>query len=309
MARRITLLFITKDFTHRTERSTYYLIQALKKHAELLVWHEHGDIQSILRQCPKTPDFILLNDFKPDYSPFIRNLKSASVPYGIIMHDLKYKMKHRKAFIEKESVRHIFSIYRDPFKKWFPEFLSRMVWLPHHVPINIFKPYNEEKDIDILMSGALFEHIYPLRHHFYTHYKDDPRFCYIPHPGYRDVDEQEAYYVGENYARLLSRAKLFLTCDSVEHFPVLKYYEAAAAGTCLLAPLNAELRDLGFQADENCVDISAVNFEEKVEEYLEDEEKRKQIIQRAVHFIRENHSTEVRAKQLIGHIVKILQSY
>ncbi|WP_077615587.1 glycosyltransferase family protein [Caenibacillus caldisaponilyticus] len=305
---RIKLLFITKDFSNHVERSSYYLSQELAKRTDLMLWSKDGGILDILERIPKRPDFILVNDFKPDYSPFIRKLRQSPVPTGIIMHDLKYKIRQRKRFIEQEGIRHIFSIYRDPFYRYYPEYAERMIWLPHHVPLSIFKDYGEEKTIDWLMTGAIYPHIYPLRNKMYHALMRECGFRYIPHPGYRNIGKRETgVYVGQNYARLLNRSKIVLTCASVEQFPVLKYYEAAACGALLLATVNQEISDLGFIDGQTMVAINEHNFVEKAKYYLQHEDERRRIAENGMALIRSRHSTAKRAEELVQAIHNIIE--
>lgn len=300
---KLNLLFITKDFRQHVERSSYYLSEELGKLTNLVMWSRDGGIRDILEEIDMVPDFILLNDFKPDYSPFIRRLRDSPVPYGVIMHDLQYKIQQRKAFITSENVRHIFSIYRDPFYRYYPEFSDRMIWLPHHVPLGIFKDYGHEKTIDWLMTGAMIPHIYPLRCQMYEGLKRRSGFTHIAHPGYKNVVEDDpGIYTGEKYARLINQAKIFLTCDSVERFPVLKYYEAAACNTLLLAGGNKELNDLGFIDGETFISVNRDNFMEKADYYAGHEEERKRIAARGMEMVSRRHSTEQRAKELVETI-------
>ena len=46
---------------------------------------------------------------------------------------------------------------------YFPELLYKFRWLPNHVNIEEFKDYNQEKEIDFLLMGAVDEETYPLR--------------------------------------------------------------------------------------------------------------------------------------------------
>ena len=76
---------------HYVEKSTTYVISELEKQSRLILWHDHGDIQSILNNIRTKPDFILLNDFHPTYGRYITGLNKIKIPIGMIMHDLHYK--------------------------------------------------------------------------------------------------------------------------------------------------------------------------------------------------------------------------
>jgi hypothetical protein len=302
---KINLLFITKDRSEQLERSSYYLELELAKHTNLVLWHSDGNIQDIINQLPKKPDFILLNDYKPEYRPFIRGLKDLTIPHGTLLHDLHYKLSKRNFLLHQEKPALIFCHYRDAFHKWMPDHITRFVWFPHHVPNHIFYNYRIPKDIPLLLSGASFPHIYPFRHHILEHFKKDSRLVHHSHPGYGVVRSGLA---GQSYARELSRAKLFITCDSIHHFPLLKYFEVLACGTLLLASASQELEDLGFIDGETFIAINETNFKEKVEHYLHDEALRNQIIENGIKLIQQRHTTEIRAQEMVNTIRQFLQN-
>jgi hypothetical protein len=300
----MNLLFITKDHSQHIERSSFYLSQELSKLVNLVLWHEHGQIQDILNKLPIKPDFILLNDYKYDYRPIIRGLDTLSIPHGIIMHDMQYKLSKRDLLIQKEKPVLIFTHYRDAFIRWFPDHINKLVWFPHHVPGHIFMDYELTKSIPMLMAGAVFPHIYPFRDLLLTHYRKDPRFQYIQHPGYQNTRKG---IVGESYARLLNQSKLFFTCDSVHKFPVLKFFEALACKTLLLAPASQELIDLGFIDNVTYVSINETNFAERAEYYLVHDAERNRIIHNGYELIQQRHTTEIRAKEMVDAIQHFLQ--
>lgn len=303
--RRINLLFITKDRSQQLERSSYYLEIELAKLTNLVVWRGDGYILDIINQIPISPDFILLNDYKPEYRPFIRGLQDLQIPHGTLMHDLHYKLSKRNHLIHLERPALIFCHYREAFKKWLPDHVDRFVWFPHHVPSDIFFKRQTFKDIPLLMIGATYSHIYPFRQKIAQHYSRDPRFVKRSHPGYGVVRKG---LIGERYAKEISRAKIFLTCDSIHHFPLLKYFEALACGTLLAASGSKELSDLGFVDGKTFVAIDDTNFAEKVEYYLQNEELRNQIISNGLTLIQQRHTTEIRAVEMVNTIQRHLQN-
>lgn len=306
---RIKLLFITKDFRPRMERSTYYLTRELAKLTKLEVWHEPGHIQDILRKISFVPDFILLNDMKKSHCPEITGLSSLSIPYGIIMHDIHYKIDDRKKYIKNNRVKHIFSIYRDNFEKWYPEFTDRMRWLPHFANTKIFRDYGLKKEIDWLLMGKVSSH-YPLRKKILEKMKERSGFVYHEHPGYGSLSDEkkESALYGKRYAREINRAKMFLTCGLKYKYPVRKYYEVLACKTLLLAPKSKELKDLGFIPGTHYVSINEKNFLKKAEYYLEHKEERVKIAKQGYEFIHRRHSLEVRAAEMVRMIKGIIKS-
>lgn len=303
----VRLLFITKDLTNYIEKSTIYLVEELRKLTELVTWSTDGHIDSILNTIRFTPDVILLNDFKAEYSPQIQGLKNCDIPKAIIIHDLHYRRSSRKKFIEKENIDHIFSIYRDKFNHWYPEYKNMMTWLPHHVPTTIYKDYHLEKDREMLLMGSTERELYPLRHAIAHQLKGYPGFAHYSHPGYERMNHKKAgYKVEDEYAREINRAHIFFTCDSNFHYPVLKYFEVLGCRTLLLASGSQELRDLGFIDGKTFIEINEQNFMEKANFYLKEESISKDIVMNGAKLIEEKHSTEIRAKQLVQKIRSLI---
>ncbi|WP_377889543.1 glycosyltransferase [Alkalihalobacillus sp. R86527] len=304
MQKKRTILFITKDLSKHVERSSFYLVRELQKRANVITWHEHGNLSDIIRQISSLPDFILLNDLHPTYCPYIRGVESTTIPVGIFMHDLHYHKLRRKRFVEKGNVSVVFGYYREAFMESYPEFHNRFVWLPHHVETTIFKDYQIGKSIDYLMMGALFPNFYPLRASMYNQLKSASNFKYHQHPGYKQI--AKGHLAGEAYAKELNRAKIFLTCDSIYHYPVLKYFEAPACNTLLLASSSKELTDLGFIDGKTFVSVNEHNVVQKAAYYLQHEEERIRIARAGHEMVQANHSTSKRAEELMQHIEKVI---
>lgn len=300
------LLFITRDFSQYLERNTFYLTNELRRLVNVVEWHEPGNIHEILEKIDGQPDFILLNDLKDSRCPEITGLDTLKIPFGIIIHDLHWQVGKRKKFIKGNNVKFIFSIYRDAFLKNFHDYKDRMYWLPHFINPSIFKDYMLEKEIDYLLLGKVAWY-YPLRRKIVKKMKDIPGFVYHQHPGYRNIKENEKeIFVGEDYAKEINRAKIFLTCDSKLHYPIIKYFEVLACNTLLLAPSSKELKDLGFVPGHHFVEINEDNFLEKAQYYLEHEEERNKIALQGYKMVHSHHTVSIRGNQLISYIDKIL---
>ena len=308
MVKQLTILFITKRFHNRVNRSTEYLISELQRQCNLYIWENDGDLSEILRKLPHLPSFVLLNDFKPDYTPKISGLRNTTIPVGVILHEIKYKPYRRKLFYERENIRYIFTHYRDASSRIIPDLAERYIWLPHYVPLDIFKDYGEERDIDCLMMGILMERVYPKRTAMYKQLLNYPGFIYHNHPGYGDLANYSQALTGINYAKELSRAKIFVTCDSVEKLPLMKYFECLACKTLLMGTGSEELKELGFIDGETFVEVNEHNVREKVTYYLGHEEERKQIIENGYKLVVERHSVEKRVQEFLCTVTGIISN-
>lgn len=306
--KKIKLLFLTRKDTHYIVPASHYFVEELRKFTDLRVSHDAGHISDILAKIDFEPDFIYLNDYLENMSPVVTGLKTLKIPFAVGLHDLHFRWPNRKKDLKEEGVKYIFTYYRDKFLAWYPEFADKMRWLPHHVNTSIFKDYGQTKDIDFLMMGATIQPFYPLRLAIIERFKDRPEFVHHPHPGYRQIKENEkGVFVGERYAKELNRAKICFTCDSIYKYPIMKYYEITACNSLLLAPESDELYDLGFIPGENFVAINKENFEEKAYYYLQHEEERKRIAYNGMMMAHQKHSTTKRVLDFLTIIEDILK--
>ncbi|RST76321.1 glycosyltransferase family 1 protein [Siminovitchia acidinfaciens] len=306
---KLKVLFFTMDQSDQMEKSSHYLAEELKKQCDVMFWRTEGQMANILEQLPYKPDFILLNDcFAPKLGPLIKGLNDVHIPKAIIFHDISNYIHQRKRYIAQENIDMIFVHYRDAFRKWYPQLNRRMIWFPHHANLEIYKDYQLEKNINWLMMGALSSRLYPLRTLMLQRLKSTRGFQYHPHPGYYDEHSiQPGSLIGKDYAQEINRAKMFLTCNSVFEYPLMKYFEVLGCNTLLLAPSSKELTDLGFVDRDTFIAVNKNNFEEKAAYYLRNEDERIRIARNGYQMVREKHSTEKRATELIQHIKQIIK--
>lgn len=306
----LTILFIAEDTSDQLHTMYHHLEQELAKAVNLMIWRKPGHMDYILRQLPTTPDFILLlNDLGSEMKPTIKGLSHTGIPTGLFVNDVHRFVNHRRNEIMKHNIAHLFTVTRDPFMKRYPELTEKMEWFPHFVETTLYRDYGMNKDIDLLMMGAVND-VYPLRQKIRTAYEGDARFIYHPHPGYRTFHKREAaeHLIGRSYAKELNRAKIVFTCPSVFRYPVIKYFEVLACHALLLAPTFPELEDLGFIPGYHFVAIDETNFKDKATYYLTYATERQQIAEQGYQFIRQHHATTKRTKQLLDRIKSILNA-
>lgn len=307
--KRLKILFITKDFSKYLERNFHYLQLALRELADVVLDHEGGEIKEILRRHRFSPDFILFNDmFHSTHCPPVSGYSDLNIPWGMIMHDLHGKTEERRAFLLQKPAPIIFTIYNRPFRQRYSEFKGQLFWLPHFAEPSIFRDYQRRKTIDILMMGATNRHVYPLRHKMKTALAHREGFVVHKHPGYQNFGPEQKVLVARSFALEVNRSKIFLTCDSIYHYALRKYFEVPASNSLLMASFNDDLGELGFKSGHNFVAIDEHDFRAKVDFYLHpnNDSLRQQITQQGYNFIRKNHSTKVRAKQLLQMIDSIV---
>lgn len=304
----IKLLLIAKDTSKLIIRNYSYLEEELKKLTDLTIWRKPGNIKDILEQLPTKPDFILINDdigggFTLNVSGFV----DINIPTGLFVNDVHQYVQKREDYIKENNIKYLFSVVKDRFFQQYPQFKDRFIWFPHYINSAIFREYKQPKEIDMLMMGAV-NNWYPLRQLILRHYKYDPNFVYQKHPGYYAFHDISDLLIGENYAKEINRAKLFFTCGSILNYPVLKYFEALACKTLLLAPTFPELEEIGFIPGKHFVPITKDDFATKADYYLQHDSEREAIVEEGYRFIKENHTVQIRAEQLVKKIEEIIKN-
>lgn len=302
------VLFIAEDTSSQLNKNFNYLEQELTSLVNVTIWRKPGHISYILKQLDISPDFILLlNDIDKQMSPMIKGLSNIDIPTGLFVNDVHRFTNLRRNYIAKNNIPYLFTVVRDKFIETYPEFKNKMEWFPHFVNIELCKDYQLKKDINLLMMGAVND-FYPLRQKIMKSYEGNADFVYHSHPGYRNFSEKEESqnFIGQMYAKEINRAKILFSCPSILNYPVIKYFEALACKTLLLAPTFKELEDLGFIPGFHFVPIDENNFKEKAAYFLENETQRQKIVEQGYNFVHQRHTVKLRTEQLVGKIESIL---
>ena len=302
----INILYSTINRTHHVIRYGEFFKWEIEKlpDVNLYLVEEDEQIDRLLNKF--TPDFIFFDDFTKNKQMY--GLEKVNIPKGVLYWDVQTTQNKFRSFVWKNNIDLVFSFYRDAFLRFFPEFATRLRWLPNHVYTEEFKDYGLDKDIDFLLMGALSDKVYPLRTRIAREMAGMKGFVHHQHPGYRDflLQEEPLKLVGESFAREINRTKIFFTCDSIFGFPIAKYFEVPACNTLLLASGSQELRDLGFIDQENFVEINQNNYLEKAYYYLENEAERLEIAKRGSEMVRQKHSTAARALQFVSYVKQFI---
>ncbi|GBF75949.1 hypothetical protein PA598K_04385 [Paenibacillus sp. 598K] len=305
--RKLKLLVIARDDTHYTVPAAYYFIQELAKVTDLAVSHQEGDVNTIIDTLSFIPDFVYFHDFYEIESLDLHGLDAIKIPFAVCLHDLHFNTQRRTQMMKDAGVRHVFTYYRDRFIEWYPDFVHNMIWSPHHANTGVYRDYGLAKNVDVLLTGELYEPVYPLRSRMLEAFSGRPGFKHLPHPGYRQYGAHETdLHVGVNYAKALNQAKICVTCHSNFRYPLMKYFEIPACNSLLVAPQLPELLDLGFVPGEHFAAIDGSNFVEVVDYYLTHEEERAKIASNGMRMVHERHSTKKRVEEFVESIKRIL---
>ncbi|GGM40712.1 hypothetical protein GCM10011351_28620 [Paraliobacillus quinghaiensis] len=324
MSKRIKVLVLVKPFwlQYPKHKAKAAILKTITTYADVYYWYNDGDIHDILTHLNLEPDFIFHYDIAWGYrlSPRITGLEQITIPKGCFVIDLHWKPQKRIEYIEQNRIDIIFSVSNRPFLTVFPQYASKLRWLPWSINPEIIKDWKQEKTINYLLMGLVHYNVtgrpiivpkedrYPFRKVVLEKLKSEPGFLCHPHSRYLEEQSKHVFF-NEKYAQEINRAKIFFTCgsrSSIGGLPVLKFFEAPGCKSLLLAESNDDIDALGFIDGENFVACTEDDVYQKATYYLDNEVERERITTNGYNFIRQHHTNQVRAEQLIKYITTYL---
>ena len=184
-------------------------------------------------------------------------------------------------------------------------------FLPYSVDTELFKP--RVKKTDVAMIGSIGKR--PLRRLFADQL---PEFCRkrglssivapqrtSPIPGRSGfnavkIENWPGVYVRSNYAKLLGKTRFLVFCSGRRLYPIQKYFEGMAAGCVCVADRPSSAEELGFVDGENYVEVSAENWESKLDYYIRNPGEAERIAENGRKLIMERHTHDIRAREFIS---------
>jgi len=230
-------------------------------------------------------------------------------PKGVLLEDLHGPIvKWQVEMIKEFNFDVVFHRYKLPLQTFHPTICKghKCFWLPHAVDMDVFKDYGLGKSIEVLHTGVASPVYYPMRQQIIRYLQGKSYFYTVDRPSEDPSKRGSNSYRGRQYAKLLSSSKICTTTGSKLHYPVLKYFEIPACNTLLIGDWFPELRILGFDPQENMVCLDVRNIAEQVEWWLAHDKERERIVLNGMEFIHKYHSMEVRAKQFLNEICKVI---
>ncbi|MGQ9455876.1 MAG: glycosyltransferase family protein [Armatimonadota bacterium] len=253
-----------------------------------------------------------------DMRVFPRDLRKVDIPKIAWINDFWHCNRDEwEQILLGNGFQFAFSTYCPPFGRTdvFAHFFSRRVresvrfipW-PRAMSPEIYRDYGLEKIYDVTLLGALEPSLcYPLRNLMHKKFSSISNIVYFnnPHPGYRYVDPSKAL-VGENYARAINQSKIFATCTSIYHIPLMKLFEAIACKSALMCdpPCGAEY--LGFVDGETYAAVNKSNFLDRTKWLLAHPEEIERISLNGLKLFTSRHTVDIRAREFRQIISSIL---
>lgn len=182
----------------------------------------------------------------------------------------------------------------------------RLVHIPHCADRLFFEAARPwaERDIPILLTGVLSPQIYPLRSRLLNICR---RFGlplhHRKHPGYRLRSVEDCERQVREYAALLGRAKIVLTCCSRYEYRLAKLCESAAAGSCVVGDIpqqdEAEHREFMVEVHPSETDSAIAG---KIRDLLSDDTGLQDRAEHGQQIMRERYTQEHYAERLLAAV-------
>lgn len=103
-----------------------------------------------------------------------------------------------------------------------------------------------------------------------------------------------------DYVEAINKSKIFVIANNIYKTLSMKYTEAMACGTFVLADRPDDLEYQGFEDGKHLVLYNGMDdLIEKIAHYLEHESEREKIAQQGMEMVRNRHSCEVRVKEMV----------
>jgi len=133
--------------------------------------------------------------------------------------------------------------------KNFRDMNSKIVFrnISHAAEPTIFKDYGYKKEYDVIYIGSGGLSVYPLRMRFKKMFREHThpskwKTLIVGHPGGK-LDKPQTKYTQPEFAKIINKAKIAVTCASKYKYFLGKYIEVPMCGTLLAADLPDEQHD------------------------------------------------------------------
>ncbi len=236
---RILFLCSKKIYTSKMSRVRFHGIGAIGRHPDVILkidgpgWD--GFMDAEISEQKFKPDLVIW--YKPLDIPGYDKVKT---PKCIRYNEMWDPRWTEKEIVESRSELVICHHFND-----IPRYVDildpkqyKLVHNPHCGETNIFKDYNQEKTVDVLLVGVLSKNVYPLRERAYNKIAKHIRsngftFQRHKHPGYKLKGLESINKQVKEYAKAINRAKIVITDASTYKYALAKYVEIPLCNTAI----------------------------------------------------------------------------
>lgn len=267
-------------------------------------FNENLNVPQILKKLNKPFDIILTYEIK--YSQHFKRLGDITdIPKIHIQIDYSNPSSNWKGFSSRENVNRYFTnnkydlffvtsssnvqLLKDTMK------VNKVFMLPFSVDTRIYKDKGLSKLFDVMATFSINNKVYPLRRKIQRTIKT---------MGIKTFTKR---VIHQQYINAINQSKIFVISNNFNRRLSMKYTEAMAIGTFVLADEPEDFTRQGFENGKHLVLYKGLDdLKEKIEYYLLYEDEREEIAKNGMNFVRKKHSCERRVKQFIKIVKKEL---
>jgi spore maturation protein CgeB len=262
-------------------------------------------VKNILTELNKKFDIILIYESK--YSKNFNGLgEITDIPKVLIQIDYAIGIPNYKGFAKTKTINKL-------IRKNKPDLIfatstsnvsamkssldmDKVFFLPFSVDTNIYENMNLKRTNDVMAVFTIHSHAYPNRKKIQDYIRR------------MKVKSFTTKVVQRQYIRKINESKIFVISNNINNRLSMKYTEAMACGTLVLADKPEDLELQGFKENEHLVIYSGVSeLKDKIKYYLKNKDERNRIAKNGMLFVRENHSCEKRVEQFITIVKRELK--
>lgn len=236
--------------------------------------------------------------------PRIANVKSGrTIPKLALLNADAWCETRTGSFADMElwGVDAVFSIAATA-PEHMPEIADKLFVWPNSIDPKIYRDYQQEKLIPVLLSGATAA-LYPWRRRVYRLISQHYPTLSCPHRGYLSRTSPGQVFAGEPYARLLNAAKISPACGTVGGEVVRKHFEIPACNTCLITEETTHIKQAGFVDMKNCVLGDSHDLLDKLELLFSNEEQLQRITADGYKLVHASHTMKQRDQILQWYLL------
>ncbi len=271
-------------------------VRCLSYFFDVVVIHDDCDYQQVcdLHQ----PDIALFESGVNLFTcrkPRITNVRSSrSIPKLALLNADAWCETRTGSFADLElwDVDAVFSIAATAVEHM-PEISDELFIWPNSIDPEIYRDYQQEKLIPVLLSGATAA-LYPWRRRVYRLISQHYPTLSCPHRGYLSRTSPGQVFAGEAYARLLNAAKVSPACGTVGGEVVRKHFEIPACNTCLITEETVHIKQAGFVDMKNCVFGDSHDLLDKLELLFSNEEQLQRVTAEGHNLVHASHTMKQR---------------
>lgn len=271
---KIIYLVPQKIYLERMSRVRFHQIEEIAKISNLKYsgpgWDNYNDDDTVIKNLNRIyngnlPDIIIAFDHRT-----MKEFKYCPIPKINMMNEMHSPNGDKKAGLDLlNSAGYDFIICHHENEmndSIFNPIRYKLCHIPHHANASIFKDYNLEKTIDVLLCGALFLDKYKLRIRFIRIIKKLQKLGINAeihqHPGGYLPDAHTNKYLID-FARKINMSKICLTCSSIYKCAFAKYVEIPLCNSLLAGDIPADrqnffksfMLELEHQTDEDMIKL------------------------------------------------------